>query len=101
VLKDARVLQLEWVHEAHLLTAPLAAPEGAASTAGRLPLSDELRQRLIALARLGNASGLRQLLRSSAQDEPAMADVLQSLVVHVDRFDFHAFIDRLKVTEDE
>jgi signal transduction histidine kinase/CheY-like chemotaxis protein/purine-cytosine permease-like protein len=94
----ARVLQLEWVHEADLSGVVAPACESAA---GCLPLSDELRQQLITLARLGNASGLRQLLRSSAQDEPAMADVLQSLVVHVDRFDFQAFIDRLKVAEDE
>lgn len=94
----ARVLQLEWVHESLLLSAPLAAAQGAA---GRLPLPDELRQSLIGLARLGNASGLRSLLSSSAEQEPALADVLQSLVVHVDRFDFPSFIERLKETHDE
>ena len=37
---------------------------------------------------MGNASGLRGLLRSSAEQEPAIAEVLQNLTVHVDRFDF-------------
>jgi signal transduction histidine kinase/purine-cytosine permease-like protein/DNA-binding NarL/FixJ family response regulator len=90
----ARVLQLEWVHEAQRLTLP------PATTTGVLPLPEELRERLIALARLGNASGLRSLLRDSAQSEPAIAELLQALVVHVDRFDFHALIARLKETED-
>jgi len=93
----ARVLQLEWVHETQRLAASPTAPDGATA----LPLPPELRQRLIALARLGNASGLRNLLRCSAQEAPAIADVLQALVVHVDRFDFTALIARLKETEDE
>ena len=97
----ARVLQLEWVHESHLQPTHSTAPVASAEPLGRLPLPDELRHNLIGLARLGNASGLRSLLRSSAQEEPAIADVLQSLVVHVDRFDFSALIERLKETEDE
>jgi CheY-like chemotaxis protein/anti-sigma regulatory factor (Ser/Thr protein kinase) len=95
----ARVLQLEWVHEAH--PAAVAGHGAARGNAATLPLAEDLRERLVTLARLGNASGLRALLRESAQDEPAMADVLQSLVVHVDRFDFNALIDRLKVELDD
>jgi len=98
----SRELQLEWLHEVQQLSAPLMAAEGTASAVvGYLPLSDDLRQRLIALARLGNATGLRELLLSSAQAEAGMADVLQSLMMYVDRFDFRAFIDRLRVAEDE
>ena len=97
----ARVLQLEWVHESNLLPAHTGPQPGARAEAGRLPLPEELRHSLIGLARLGNASGLRSLLRNSAEQEPAIADVLQSLVVHVDRFDFTALIERLKETEDE
>ncbi len=97
----ARVLQLEWVHESNLLPAHTGPQPGARGEAGRLPLPEELRHSLISLARLGNASGLRSLLRNSAEQEPAIADVLQSLVVHVDRFDFSALIERLKETEDE
>ncbi len=96
----ARVLQLEWVHESTLPHTPEVPPVDRES-AGRLPLPDELRHSLIGLARMGNASGLRGLLRSSAEQEPAIADVLQSLTVHVDRFDFSALIERLKETEDE
>jgi len=96
----ARVLQLEWVHESNLLPGP-EAPPSERELASKLPLPDELRHSLIGLARMGNASGLRSLLRSSAESEPAIADVLQSLVVHVDRFDFSALIERLKETEDE
>ena len=95
----ARVLQLEWVHEAH--PAAVAGNGAARDNAAPLPLAEDLRERLVTLARLGNASGLRSLLRESAQDEPAMADVLQSLVVHVDRFDFNALIARLKVDIDD
>ncbi|MCA3237543.1 MAG: ATP-binding protein [Curvibacter sp.] len=95
----ARVLQLEWVHEAH--PAAVAGNGSAHDNAAPLPLANDLRERLVTLARLGNASGLRALLRDSAQDEPAMADVLQSLVVHVDRFDFNALIARLKVDIDD
>jgi CheY-like chemotaxis protein len=91
-----RALQLEWVHEAHL---PPALP--APSQDAPLLLPDELRERLVTLARLGNASGLRALLRDSANEEPAMAEVLQSLVVHVDHFDFSALIERLKVAADD
>ena len=96
----ARVLQLEWVHESNLPHTP-EVPSVKRESAGRLPLTDELRHSLIGLARMGNASGLRGLLRSSAEQEPAIADVLQSLTVHVDRFDFSALIERLKETEDE
>jgi signal transduction histidine kinase/CheY-like chemotaxis protein len=95
----ARVLQLEWVHEAH--PAAVAGNGASRDPAAPLPLAGDLRERLVTLARLGNASGLRALLRESAQDEPAMADVLQSLVVHVDRFDFNALIARLKVDIDD
>ncbi len=96
----ARVLQLEWVHESNLPHIP-EVPSVDRESAGKLPLPDELRHSLIGLARMGNASGLRGLLRSSAEQEPAIADVLQSLTVHVDRFDFSALIERLKETEDE
>ena len=96
----ARVLQLEWVHEAHALPA-VAMPRLSRHHLAVLPLADELRQRLVAMARLGNASGLRALLRDTAQQEPAIADVLQTLVVYVDRFDFNALIDKLKVDADE
>ena len=95
----ARVLQLEWVHEAH--PAAVTGSGAARDATVPLPLAGDLRERLVTLARLGNASGLRALLRESAQDAPAMADVLQSLVVHVDRFDFNALIARLKVQTDE
>jgi len=96
----ARVLQLEWVHEAHPVgAAPPAADSRARGAA--LPLTDELRQRLIAMARLGNASGLRALLRENAQEDPAVAEVLHSLVAHVDRFDFNALIEKLKVDADD
>ncbi len=95
----ARVLQLEWVHESHLpASVPASVP---AIPEAALPLTDELRQRLIAMARLGNASGLRALLRQSIEEEPALVEILQSLVVHVDRFDFNALIDRLRVQADE
>lgn len=96
----ARVLQLEWVHESNLPHTP-EVPSVKRESEDKLPLPDELRHRLIGLARMGNASGLRGLLRSSAEQEPAIAEVLQSLTVHVDRFDFSALIERLKETEDE
>ncbi|RCX11017.1 hybrid sensor histidine kinase/response regulator [Extensimonas vulgaris] len=96
----ARVLQLEWVHESNLLP-PLSDTPAVALATGPLPLPEDLRMNLVRLARLGNASGLRQLLRSTAEEEPAMADLLQGLVADVDRFDFHALIDRLKATDDE
>jgi signal transduction histidine kinase/CheY-like chemotaxis protein/purine-cytosine permease-like protein len=96
----ARVLQLEWVHEAHpALPGPQARRSPAQGAA--LPLDDELRQRLVAMARLGNASGLRALLRETAGQDPAQAEVLHSLVAHVDRFDFNALIEKLKVTTDD
>jgi len=97
----ARVLQLEWVHESNLLPAHSGPSPAAREPLSRLPLPEELRHSLIGLARRGNASGLRQLLRSSAEQEPAIADVLQSLEVHVDRFDFTSFIERLKEPQDE
>jgi hypothetical protein len=53
------------------------------------------------MARLGNASGLRSLLRERVEEDPALGDVLHSLVAHVDRFDFNALIERLKVNNDE
>ena len=96
----ARVLQLEWVHESNLPHTP-EVPSVKRESADKLPLPDELRHSLIGLARMGNASGLRGLLRSSAEQEPAIAEMLQSLTVHVDRFDFSALIERLKETEDE
>ena len=96
----ARVLQLEWVHESNLPHTP-EIPLVKREPADKLPLPDELRHSLIGLARMGNASGLRGLLRSSAEQEPAIAEMLQSLTVHVDRFDFSALIERLKETEDE
>uniref|UniRef100_UPI0035B3075C ATP-binding response regulator n=1 Tax=Pseudomonas panipatensis TaxID=428992 RepID=UPI0035B3075C len=96
----ARVLQLEWVHESNLPHTP-EVPSVKREPADKLPLPDELRHSLIGLARMGNASGLRGLLRSSAEQEPAIAEMLQSLTVHVDRFDFSALIERLKETEDE
>ena len=96
----ARVLQLEWVHEHNLPHTPQV-PSVKRESADKLPLPDELRHSLIGLARMGNASGLRSLLRSTAEQEPAIAEVLQSLTVHVDRFDFSALIERLKDTEDE
>lgn len=96
----ARVLQLEWVHESNLPHTP-EVPSVKRESADKLPLPDELRHSLIGLARMGNAIGLRGLLRSSAEQEPAIAEVLQSLTVHVDRFDFSALIERLKETEDE
>jgi hypothetical protein len=63
-------------------------------------LPEELRERLIALARQGNASGLRSLLRGRAEQAPALAETLQVLVAYVDRFDFPALIARLRETED-
>ena len=96
----ARVLQLEWVHESDLLPTPANAPAPAPAPR-QLPLPDELRASLISMARLGNASGLRYLLRATAEQEPALADTLQSLSVHVDRFDFSSFIECLKIAEDE
>jgi CheY-like chemotaxis protein len=94
----ARVLQLEWVHEAQRVEAQ---PLATQATAGALPLPEELRERLIALARQGNASGLRGLLRGHAEQVPALAETLQVLVAYVDRFDFHALIARLRETEDD
>ncbi len=96
----ARVLQLEWVHESDLLPTPANAPAPAPAPR-QLPLPDELRASLISMARLGNASGLRYLLRATTEQEPALADTLQSLSVHVDRFDFSSFIECLKIAEDE
>jgi len=96
----ARVLQLEWVHEVHAvqqLPAPMKTNGNSLSEA----LDDELRQRLVTMARLGNASGLRALLREQVEEAPALGEVLQSLVVHVDRFDFNALIEQLKVSNDE
>lgn len=93
----ARVLQLEWVHEAPHVESQ--SPAALAFT-GALPLPQELRERLIALARQGNASGLRSLLRGRAEQAPALAETLQVLVAYVDRFDFPALIARLRETED-
>lgn len=95
----ARVLQLEWVHEAPLPVLP--GVEVPASARRRLPLPDEFRQQLMTLARMGNASGLRSLLRSRTDSEPALADVLQGLVADVDRFDFTSLIEQLKDFPDE
>ncbi|MDH5206151.1 MAG: ATP-binding protein, partial [Hylemonella sp.] len=96
----ARVLQLEWVHESDLSpgTATPAARQ-ARIAPGQLPT--ELRERLIALARMGNASGLRALLRETTDEQPALADTLQALSASVERFDFASFIDCLRLTEDE
>ncbi|WP_051509533.1 ATP-binding protein [Hylemonella gracilis] len=93
----ARVLQLEWVHEAQRVEAQALT---ALAATGSLPLPEELRERLIALARQGNASGLRSLLRGHAEQAPALAETLQVLVAYVDRFDFPALIARLRETED-
>jgi CheY-like chemotaxis protein len=93
----ARMLQLEWVHEVQRVDAP---PLTSLGVAGVLPLPQELRERLIALARQGNASGLRSLLRGRAEQAPALAETLQVLVAYVDRFDFPALIARLRETED-
>ena len=99
-------LELEWVHESH--PEPLvraAAPDGRAQAqatgAAALDLPDELRQRLITLARQGNASGLRALLREWEAEEPALTDVIRSLLAHVDRFDFTALVEQLKVRFDD
>ena len=95
----ARVLQLEWVHEAHLP----ASPRGEAQPAliGMDLLDDDLRQRIVAMARMGNASGLRQILRDVAESDPAAADVMRSLEVHVDRFDFDTLIGQIRVDIDD
>lgn len=99
-------LELEWVHESH--PEPLvraAAADGPAlahaTGAAALELPDELRQRLITLARQGNASGLRMLLREWEAEAPALTDVIRSLLAHVDRFDFAALVEQLKVRFDD
>ena len=81
----ARSLQLEWVHEAH--PAPVPKPDLQPSTMGMALLGDDLRQRIVAMARMGNASGLRQVMRS--------------LEAYVDRFDFNALIGQIRVDIDD
>ena len=95
----ARSLQLEWVHEAH--PAPVPKPDLQPSTMGMALLGDDLRQRIVAMARMGNASGLRQVLREVAEVDPAAADVMRSLEAYVDRFDFNALIGQIRVDIDD
>ncbi|MDD2545214.1 MAG: ATP-binding protein [Burkholderiaceae bacterium] len=87
----ARVLQIEWVHESDLVPLPAAEPSAAP-----VPLPDELREDLVRMAKMGNASGLRSLLRSSAESLPEQAEYLNVLLAWVDRFDFPALLERLK-----
>lgn len=100
-----RVLQIEWVQESDLLHLPAEQAPGPHGAAAGAPchdaLPDDLRESLISLARRGNANALRQLLQSSAQEMPALAEVLQGLQVPVSRFDFSALIERLKEPHDE
>ncbi len=97
----AQVLQLEWVHENQ--PPPLSPLLAGTPPGGARPLRfpAELRQDLLHMARLGYASGLRQLLRAAADDHPATAADLRLLHSFVERFDFDAIISSLKEVEDE
>lgn len=99
VLKQ--VLQIEWVHENHFPSLPLALGGYSPGEPQSLHLPTALRQDLLRMARIGHASGLRQLLRSAPNEYPRFAADLRLLQPFVERFDFASIIACLEEVEDE
>ena len=97
-----RSLQLEWVRTNTPLVAleslPVQPSEPPAPVA---PLPEELREDLLRIARQGNASALRERLRSARADLPLHAAALRQLQVCADRFDFGGVTDQLREPEHE
>lgn len=93
-----RALQLEWVRATTPL-APLYPPAPASRAAGRA-LPEDLREELRRLASQGNASALRQRLRSARAEHPEHAATLEVLQASADRFDFAALALQLREDED-
>ncbi|RZL37740.1 MAG: response regulator [Rubrivivax sp.] len=92
----ASSLDLTWQREAPAAALPPALPPAPAATAVPIPpnVAGELRQ----LARLGHAQGLRDRLRTLAND-PAWTDECNALQYHLATFNFDAIISRLPLTE--
>ena len=86
-------LGLEWIYEQEAKTPALRAHP--ADGAAPVPLPRTLYEHMLQMARFGNASGLRQLLRASADQHPELARTLQALSTHLEQFDFAAFTQTL------
>ncbi|MBO9680360.1 MAG: response regulator [Acidovorax sp.] len=101
-----RALELEWVRDnTPLVLRPPHAAETAAPAddTPRNPsalLPDALCERLIRLARSGQAVALRECLRQARADHPGQAATLGPLQACADRFDFDALIALLRDTQD-
>jgi hypothetical protein len=97
----AQVLKLDWVHESRLPSLPLNLGGYSPREPQSLRLPEQLHQAVLHMARLGHASGLRQLLRCAPDEYPTLAKDLHLLKPFVDRFDFESIIACLKEVEDD
>ena len=89
----AHVLSLEWTEHEYRMPV-IAAP--APTLADASPLPPELYQDLSQLARLGNASGVRQLIEAAMLTQPQLQTTLKALARHAERYDFNAFLEALR-----
>jgi len=87
------VLSLEWTEHEYRMPV-IAAP--APTLADTSPLPPELYQDLSQLARLGNASGVRQLIEAAMLTQPQLQTTLKALARHAERYDFNAFLEALR-----
>lgn len=97
-----RSLQLEWVRTNTPLPADAPdAAQAAASATGDVPLPPGLRQDLLRMARQGNASAVRERLRSARTEFPVHSQALLKLQASADQFDFQAMADHLQEADHE
>ena len=95
-----RALQLEWVRtNTPLSVNSPSVTEAGHQEVGRLP--PPLRQELLRMARHGNASAVRDRLRSARVEFPVHLAALQRLQSSADQFDFQAMADALQEADHE
>jgi len=93
-------LQLEWIRDntpLPLAGQPQIEPYDMAPDPGDLP--DSLREELVRLAHLGQATTIRELLRKAHDELPDHKVTLDLLQVCANRFDFQALASHLRASD--